>query len=1793
MKRINSGFGKIFLIALFGLLSSVSLKAQTVTYDISAIGNPYEGCEDYFVTFEANITGTFDSVELWIDNARAIQHDDWDVSGSDWSKTRVFDAGTYNPILKVKSNGIWKDYLLTEPIKVYSNPTADFIIINEDTDSSQCFKGNEFCFEDRSKPGLEGHKLVSWSFDLGDGNFKYKMPTCHSYNQAGDFEVILTVLDEKGCEGIEVKEDYPEVYKQIGADFAVQGDVPAGCPDINVTFKNKTPFDTAKIAYWIWDWGIGRRSKDTFYMRGPLSNGGNHYDNWWTDFTRLYNNDGYTSPKLVVVANDGCRDSLLLKDAIRVIDIRFDMTWVPDTPCFTDNSITFNMPPRPNATQFQWTFGDPASMQLNVNRESWSPEHVFVGGPGFYNVTLAILEPPCPVVDSTLCFVKLRGPSAAINLPAPPFPGNNCVDPREIPKADFERIKYDECWRESQDIEEVQFVWVNSSAQSKRDSYYVYCNPLVDSYMVILGAAGDGAVSCGPTFTIAKQDQWVTKDIFKKVYPDATPWMWSKEDFRPSGVTKFLKAGESRNYIDMKNQNQVLTATADGFYTVYCKSFEFLKHDSIPRNPVIIDSIKIYEEPIEGVNGNWVYRYNNYAQSFRPTWNFKDDIPVRDSLKITDFVTPVGGGTKVQTTFWIHQPFMRMHTIDVGGQDYIYRVQSSPIKHAGGQYYPPMYPGTQLPDCEDEWRTMHDSDKFKWDCKAPNLVTFKNNSRKYRLFGRKRSEHPTHTDYDMDNQSMAFYSLSYGYPDLENQIVPVDACNDNTNFPWASDSLYYLWDFGDNSAQCTAYYDVNGVLQARGDTDVQDPYEYHDPTDCKYSEAVAPYHMYREDGCWTARLTVYDPLLDCEAQASQPIVMEFPNSASADPAGALTEDDVNYNNQQVFQKDEDGDDFRKGMQLGVGAAPCVGNDQNPYFQRINIGETIPLCGRETFWMIFNRDDPRQGENDDPADNDCVKNECNTNGNGKLVEESLTIEERGALHNPGAYDVEFREVLGPGKWGKTYARGRAVITQLGFLDRVNVTESDSGFSNKSKIQMVFSDSTQIGWGPGRDSIIVYGYEEVDTFWWECNWIPETILQLIGMRWSYTTAGCKTPGLKIKVGDCIHEYFYEDYRYFLDANAAFQLSPNPRTLLIEEETKDRADASRIRTNIVDDVDFVVCKEPADDNLLPTKLPYRIILSVEDYERNDPMKPEDDPVCDVLDSLRNFKFFAIKTADQCGYYGGAAVGFNDSVQMHPDGLESVTNGDVRLANLRDTLHYTIKKPGKYIISSSAKAQHGAQFCFGGASSEIWVGQHQCFRYTDSVLCEGQEVTFFDSVYYWHPSGQIFCELSNWWDNTTCIDSAGFFYSPDSSSTRRGYWNNLDEYQGPPFKEAIAWDFDAPRWKVENGDSTRIEDWMRTMDSTQMEIYINPKDSQYWRLPNGTDTVIWDSFRVDSMYYEKFQIVDSLRLDNWNLNSFKRAVTWQYGTVPKFGVGVYDVTLWARDSMGCWIPYTKKNAIRVLGVEAQFALCDSCNDTLICTPATAGFQDLSRIIENEEDVPNGYSIGKGVNDEVVKWKWKWGDGRDSALIQNPGHTYLDANEVGYTVRLFVETAQGCKDSVTFKNLIKVLGPVAKFDVVVDSVCVGDDILMIDRSFSRTEEYKGVYSTDPFNTTKNTNQGSNGDTIRFNIPDTGSYNIIYQISAKVKDPLTGVEKDCDDIYPNPDDDRESNVPVYVRGLDPIMISASDVLICPNQEIIFTVDDQETFKKYNNFVWNTGVGEDDQVANRPDEVKQVYDSSGT
>ena len=122
----------------------------------------------------------------------------------------------------------------------------------------------------------------------------------------------------------------------------------------------------------------------------------------------------------------------------------------------------------------------------------------------------------------------------------------------------------------------------------------------------------------------------------------------------------------------------------------------------------------------------------------------------------------------------------------------------------------------------------------------------------------------------------------------------------------------------------------------------------------------------------------------------------------------------------------------------------------------------------------------------------------------------------------------------------------------------------------------------------------------------------------------------------------------------------------------------------------------------------------------------------------------------------------------------------------------------------------------------------------------------------------------------------------------------------------------------------------------------------------------------------------------------------------------GVYNVSLKARNLIGCETILEKKNYIEALRPSPDF----SSNDQTICIGTEVGF--------------NAYT-----NENIVSYLWNFGDGNTSTLA-NPKHTYISDGD--YNVSLSLVDDVGCDSSSTIYNYINVQSP-----PTVDFV--GDDL--------------------------------------------------------------------------------------------------------------------------------------------------------
>ena len=119
---------------------------------------------------------------------------------------------------------------------------------------------------------------------------------------------------------------------------------------------------------------------------------------------------------------------------------------------------------------------------------------------------------------------------------------------------------------------------------------------------------------------------------------------------------------------------------------------------------------------------------------------------------------------------------------------------------------------------------------------------------------------------------------------------------------------------------------------------------------------------------------------------------------------------------------------------------------------------------------------------------------------------------------------------------------------------------------------------------------------------------------------------------------------------------------------------------------------------------------------------------------------------------------------------------------------------------------------------------------------------------------------------------------------------------------------------------------------------------------------------------------------------------------------LGAFNVSLTVIDNAGCRDSYTLPDQVLVTNPVAGFRA-----ETFYCPQAPLQFVDTSS--------------GVGLN-----YLWTFGDGNSSTL-QNPENSY-PAGDADYSVKLKITDINGCSDSVTKANYIKIRSPKAAFEI-------------------------------------------------------------------------------------------------------------------------------------------------------------------
>lgn len=261
------------------------------------------------------------------------------------------DSGFFTIELTAVNNGC--ERRLTKPLYIQVlPPIADF------RDSTDCNTRLTKYFIDESRGAL------SYSWDFGDGGTSTLPSPSHTYATTGTYTVSLTVVNG-GC-----SHTFQQQVNVIIETAAFNANTTVQCRRAGVQFT-ATGSNPANIATYAWDFG------DSNTGTGQT-------------VTHSYNNPGNYTITLVITDRNGCTDTAIRTNFIRINGPVADFASTTNSGC-KGQTVTFNdlsVGDGVNAlNQWTWDFGDG-----NVQTFGAPPFTHTYTNPGSYNVQLVVRD---------------------------------------------------------------------------------------------------------------------------------------------------------------------------------------------------------------------------------------------------------------------------------------------------------------------------------------------------------------------------------------------------------------------------------------------------------------------------------------------------------------------------------------------------------------------------------------------------------------------------------------------------------------------------------------------------------------------------------------------------------------------------------------------------------------------------------------------------------------------------------------------------------------------------------------------------------------------------------------------------------------------------------------------------------------------------------------------------------------------------------------------------------------------------------------------------------------------------------------------------------------------------------------------------------------------------------------------------------------------------------------------------------------------------------------------------------
>jgi len=919
MKRLSHYLRSLLLITALGLISLQGY-SQTCSITTSTSSGSNQGCLPFTVGFTVNTpSGKTVSSYLW-------QYGDpggnksTQASPSFQYRTR----GTFYPTVKVTfSDGTTCD--VTDTIVVYGLPNPVIVL---PTQTIECFKGNVFHFTQNSTPSPDNNPIVKYYWIFGDGDTSSAQSPSHSYQTDGVYTISLTVTDSKGCFAVEDLTASIRVLKDIKPTFTASGY--NGCDSTVYTFTNTTDTNGMWLKSWKWDFGNGVTDSVD-----------------WTNIQQVYKTPGVSYyPKLLIKNALNCTGSYTDPAPITVTGTNTHIWPQHDTICWSTakkQGDNFSALAINSAYFWYFDFGDPASGKNNV-----------------------ILDPPSNTIPErevratdTITLTKIGTTGSKVSV----YEGTTLLGTYTTLSTDTTIAQV------AQEIANA----INHSSGSN-GGYSAFANPL---YPLVKAKGGAITISApkgmginGDTLklSISTSGGMVIKSFGQFVggidAGSSSVWVGSHKFVGGPGnycvtITASINCGgvlktvTSQVVVYIPGPAASVTYGAppvmNAYYGVKKRSladfYSRQKTGSVCAHTDTIqysyfkktgktDIIKLYQYC--GDTDAFVKKHTTYNDSFMNDTGcdrvfYHTLVGMSRKPDIDSLTVSYADSQEVGVVWYNNQPIptgtiyycssMVQPTLDSPAGLPVGVTSNIPtgfVDPKTGRVYQDVFPNMydQAKYSTAKYNALYgtgvlgpaDSDVSL--CIGPNYVFFTNFTYKYRLY---------------------IASDDGGGPGLDPGMCNV---NEDPNYPYASDSLQYLWTFnGPGDSNCTS---------TKRNPNIK----------CKYSTEVTPYHFYNAKqfqggGCVSVTLSVWDSVMRCGDTASYLLKMHEPDAWWDTTAYCK----MTWEMQQILPAGQAGTPGRPllGFKLDHVTLPCTG----PYVQYyIDFAQTLPSCGGDHFWVEF-------------------------------------------------------------------------------------------------------------------------------------------------------------------------------------------------------------------------------------------------------------------------------------------------------------------------------------------------------------------------------------------------------------------------------------------------------------------------------------------------------------------------------------------------------------------------------------------------------------------------------------------------------------------------------------------------------------------------------------------------------------------------------------------------------------------------------------------------------------------------